>query len=173
MPKFIIALGTSSGQKIGYLKEVLQELGIEAELIANDVKSGISEQPMTSRETKRGSVNRAKEALMRNPRADFALGIEVGYHTNKEGKYEIFCWATVSDNAGDVVSKESHRFLLPKFHQEVLKNDLYLGDYVKDYFKTSSHPIVQHVAEMVRGRKPFITNAIKHALIFYISKKEF
>ncbi len=44
MPKFKIALGTSSEQKIGYLKEVLEELGIEAELIVNDVKSGISEQ---------------------------------------------------------------------------------------------------------------------------------
>lgn len=173
MPKFKIALGTSSEQKIGYLEEVLRELGVEAELIPNDVKSGISEQPMTARETKRGSINRAKEALMKNPEVDFALGIEVGYHANKEGKYEMFCSATILDNDGNMVSKESHRFLLPKFHQDVLNKNLYLSDYVEDYFKTSNHPIVQHVGEIVRGRKPFITSAIKNAFIFYINKDDF
>ena len=116
MKKFKIAVGTKHEEKISYLKEVLAELGIKAEIISNSVKSGASDQPLTSDETKLGSVNRATEALAKNLGADFSIGIEVGYHANKEGKYEMFCWATILDKSGYSVSKGSHKFLLPKFY---------------------------------------------------------
>ena len=58
-----IAFGGTSEQKIGYLKEVLEELNIKAEIIPVKVESGITEQPMTSEETKTGSLNRAINAL--------------------------------------------------------------------------------------------------------------
>lgn len=168
-----IAIGTTSEQKIGYVKEALSKLGVKAEILGAEVKSGVSEQPLTSEETKKGSINRAKEALGKNPNADFSLGIEVGYHLNSDGKYEIFCWASIADREGNIVSKESHRFLLPKFYQKVLSEKKHVHEHLKDYFKTDSDPVVRYIAEMLRGRKPFIKNAVEQALISYLRKEDF
>jgi len=79
MKKLTIAVGTTSLQKISYLKEVLKELKIKSIIKSVEVKSEVSNQPITSSETKTGSINRAKNALRKIENVDFALGIEVGY----------------------------------------------------------------------------------------------
>lgn len=168
-----IAVGTTYDQKINYLKEVLTELGLEANIIATKVESGVADQPMTSLETKRGSINRAKEALRKNPEADFAIGIEVGYDLNEDKNYEMFCWASIVNKEDNIISHMSQRFLLPKFHQEVLKKNLYLGDYVREYLKISTDNLTKYVGEIIQWRKPFITTAIKYALIRYLKREEF
>lgn len=173
MKKIKLAVGTASKQKIGYLKDILNKLAIDWDVVATEVVSGVSDQPMTSDETLRGSINRAKEALDKNPEADLSIGIEVGYHPDKSNKYEIFCWATVLDRNGVIISKESHRFLLPKFHQEILNRNLRISDYLSKYFETGEDAVTQYLAEMIRGRKPFIDSAIEQALILYLKKEDF
>ncbi|MCL5091004.1 MAG: inosine/xanthosine triphosphatase, partial [Patescibacteria group bacterium] len=77
-----IVLATTSKTKRECLEEVLKELQIEAEIFVEEVESGVSPQPMTSKETKKGSLNRAKKAIKLQPEVDFSLGVEVGYHPN-------------------------------------------------------------------------------------------
>ncbi|MDE2099919.1 MAG: DUF84 family protein [Patescibacteria group bacterium] len=168
-----IAVGTTSEQKIGYLKEVLALIGIDAEIVPAEVKSGVSEQPMTSEETKTGSINRSRRALECVPDADMAIGVEVGYHPREESGHDILCWATIIDREGNAVSRESHRFQLPKFHQKVLDDGQYLGEHVDKYFNAGDDPVTQYVAWILKGRKPFITQAVEEALIFYFHGKEF
>jgi len=168
-----IALGSVYKQKIDYLKEVLNELGLKASIIPVEVKSGISSQPLTSKETKQGSINRAKEALKKINEAHCGLGIEVGYQKNSSNKYEILCWVTIIDKEGNQISSQSHRFLLPKFHQDILKKKKYLGNYVRDYLKTSNEKIIQEIGIIIRDRKPFIVNALYNALLRYLKHEEF
>ena len=174
MQKFKISIGTTSEQKIGYLKEVLENLKIKAKLIPVQAKSGVSDQPKTTEETESGSINRAKEAFDNNKEADFAIGIEVGYHKEKNG-YEMFCWVTIIDKNGYQISSQSHKFLLPKYFQELLEKDVQLCDnldgYLKDGERNSSFK--EHVDDIVRYRKPFIENALKNALIRYLNKEDF
>ena len=82
-----IAVGTTSKQKIQFLEEVLRELGQVYSWESFDVMSGVSDQPISSKETKRGSLNRAKTALTLCNEADYSIGIEVGYHPNKKGDF--------------------------------------------------------------------------------------
>ncbi len=119
MQTFKIALGTTSEPKIKYLREVLKELKVKAEIVAVDVKSGVAEQPKTTEETEKGSINRAIGASKKVKEADFAIGIEVGYHKNKNGGYEMFCQVAIIDKNGYQISSQSHKFLLPKYYQEV------------------------------------------------------
>ena len=72
MEKFRVAVETTSDPKIKYLREVLDGLKVMAKLVSVDVKSGVSEQPITSEETKQGSTNRAKGAFEMEKDADFA-----------------------------------------------------------------------------------------------------
>jgi len=85
-----IAAGTTSNQKISYLKEILNEFEVEYEIIPNEVESGVDSQPMTSYETKQGSINRAQRALNNSNEADFGIGIEAGYILDND-RYSIFC----------------------------------------------------------------------------------
>lgn len=163
-----IAVGTTSEQKLGYLKELLEELQIEADTFPLEVASEISEQPKTSSETKRGSVNRAKNALSKHQDADVALGIEVGYHPNRNGDYKIFCWATIIDKHGRQISTRSHSMLLPQFHQKHLKEDRYLGDYVRQYLIENPDPIAQEFGMIIRNRKPFIQTSVRLVLFEYL-----
>lgn len=163
-----IALGTTYPQKIEYLKEALAEIGIKADILPTKVESGVSDQPLTEGETSRGSINRASEALRNNPNADFGIGIEVGYHPNKEGNFEMFCCTSILDKNNFIQTCFSSRFLLPDFHQKILKSGKYLGEYVRNYKKGINKPVVNYVRELIRGRKPLIIEATRNTILTYL-----
>ncbi len=163
-----IAVGTTSEQKIGYLKEVLDDIGIKAEIFPVDVKSEVSDQPITEEETQIGSSNRAKLAFEKTKDADFGIGIEVGYHKNKNEDYEMFCCASIFGKGESISNCFSTRFLLPDFHQEILKGNKYLGEYVREYKKEIDEPVVNYIREMVRGRKPLIIEATRNVLLQFL-----
>jgi len=173
MKKLTIAVGTTSLQKIGYLKEVLKELDIKSIIKPVEVKSEISTQPITSNETKEGSLNRAKNALKQIKNADFALGIEVGYHRYFKNKYQMFCWVTVIDKHEHKISNQSHRFLLPEYHQKILSSGKCLGNNLGNYSRKRKDTIVTHIDNIIRYRKPFIISALKNSIIQYIKKEDF
>jgi len=150
-----IAVGTVSKQKIRYLKDK------------------VSEQPKTTKETRLGSKNRARAALDKNPEADFAIGIEIGYYQNKTGKYEMFCCTSIIDQHRFFETCSSSKFLLPKFHQDILKADKYLGKYVKEYKKDADRPTTNYIRELITDRKPLIIEATRNALLRYLNKGDF
>lgn len=173
MKKIIIAVGTTSPQKIGYLKEVLREIRIKSIIKSVEVKSKVSEQPLTVKETKTGSINRAKHALKEIKDADFALGIEVGYHKYLKNKYEIFCFVTIIDKDGYKISGQSYRFLLPKYHQNILIKNKYLGHNLDGYARKTKNPVHSYIDTMLRYRKPFITSALKDVLVRYLRREDY
>ncbi|KKP32746.1 MAG: hypothetical protein A2561_05370 [Candidatus Staskawiczbacteria bacterium RIFOXYD1_FULL_32_13] len=174
MQKIKIAIGTTSESKIKYLKEVLKELKVKADLISVGVKSGVPEQPKTTQETEKGSINRAVEAFEKVKDVDFAMGIEVGYHKEQNG-YEMFCWVTIIDKNGYQISNQSHKFLLPKYYQDVLEKDFYVNEHLDGFIKNKKKVLYakKQIDDIVRYRKPFIENALKHILIRYLNKEDF
>jgi len=165
-----IALGTTSEGKRKYLEEVLEELQTPIEIESIDVNSGISEQPLSNLETKRGSIHRARKAIKKSHSADFGLGIEIGYHPDENGDFEMFCWASIVDRSGKALSAQSHKIRLPAFHQQVLKEKKYLGDHVCKFIAENSDSVSQHIGIIIRDRKPFIQTAVKSVLIYYLQK---
>jgi len=162
-----IAVGTISEQKLGYLKEILDELNIEAILAPISVPSNVSDQPISHDETKRVSINRAKNALAEISDADASLGIEVGYHPNSNGDYKMLCWATITDKAGRLVSTSSHELLLPRFYQQVIKDEKDMCDSIVQYMDENPDYLSQKLGLIIRYRKPFIQMSIRLALFEY------
>lgn len=167
-----IAVGTTSETKLACLQEVLAAIGLKAKVISLEVKSGVADQPISEAETQKGSVNRAKAALKAKPEADFGLGIEVGYHPNQQGNYEMFCCAAIVGQNSFTQACLSSRFFLPAFHQQVLKEGKYLGEYVRQYQEGVDEPVVNYVRELVRGRKPLIVEATRNALLTYLEQNK-
>lgn len=168
--KHKIAVGTESEQKIGYLKEVLDNIGLEYELYPTKVNSQIEEQPLSSEVTKRGSLNRARNALSNKKGVDFAIGIEVGYE-KKDGKYEMLAWVSIVDQDNQV-SYKSHDMILPEFHQGVLREGKYLSDHVREYHPEETDKAKTILRNIIIYRKPFIENALRHALLIYLAKED-
>jgi len=85
-----IAVGTTSSQKIKYLREVLDETELSYDIVPVEAESGVASQPMSSSETKNGSINRARVSLETVYDADFGIGVEAGYEL-EDSRYSIFC----------------------------------------------------------------------------------
>jgi len=166
-----IAVGTTSKQKLGYLKEILDELNIEAELIAQEVASEISEQPIDIIETKSGSINLARNAFDKCDDADLAMGIEVGYHPNESGDFEILCWATLIDKNGETISMISDKFLMPEFYQQILRDGRYMCDHMRQFITNASTDEDRALGEMLDSRKPFIQGAARNVLSDYLARR--
>ncbi|OGD78688.1 hypothetical protein A2368_02130 [Candidatus Collierbacteria bacterium RIFOXYB1_FULL_49_13] len=166
----IIAAGTTSTQKLDFLEETIQEIGLQAKIIPIEVTSGVSDQPLSATETRAGSINRAQNSLTAQPMADLGLGIEVGYSLNKQGKYRIFCCVSIVDRHHRSVSCCSSFFLLPDFHQEIIKSGKHLGDHVRDYKKNTDHPVVNYTRDFIIHRKQIITEATRNALLQYFCR---
>ncbi|MFQ5616647.1 MAG: inosine/xanthosine triphosphatase, partial [Anaerolineales bacterium] len=58
------------------------------------VPSGVGEQPMSDAETRRGAVNRARNAQSAHPGADFWVGIEGGVEDTPDGM-TAFAWVVI------------------------------------------------------------------------------
>lgn len=149
-----IALGTTSKNKIRLLSEVFNELALEVDFEPYVISSGVADQPLTSEETKLGSINRAIGALESSEGADYGLGLEVGYQQNQKGDYTFFCWATIIDSRGKQVSMSSEEFVLPEFHQQALKSGKYLIDYARDMSE-------EDAALIAKYREAVIKSAVK------------
>jgi len=67
----------------------------------------------------------------------------------------------------------SHKFLLPRFYQEVLNKKEEMHKHVDSYYKIDSHPATQFLAKMIDERKPFITEAVRSVILRYLKREEF
>ena len=148
----------------------MADLRIVADIETVEVKSEVADQPISEQETKQGSINRAKKALEQLPEADLALGIEVGYCLNQQENYEMFCWTSLIDKKGRQISAQSQKLLLPSFHQKILKEGKYLGEYVRQYLLENPDYLSQYIGIIIRDRKPFIKTATELALLNYLAK---
>jgi non-canonical (house-cleaning) NTP pyrophosphatase len=175
MEKLRIAVGTTSEYKLGFLKEVLREIKIEenVELFPFKAQSKVSDQPTTEKEVKKGSINRARAALKNIKEAEIGLGIEAGYHRNKEGKYEMFCFASIVNKNKLTISCVSHKFPLTKFHQDKIESGVQLCEHVEAYYKDTNHPVKKYLGIMFDTRELFLKDALRQVLLRYIMRGEF
>jgi inosine/xanthosine triphosphatase len=91
-----------------------------------NVPSGVSDQPMTERETRAGAAQRAANARAHTPDADYWVGIEGGI-SDDNGEMLAFAWVVVlsGERAG---SSRSATFQLPQEVARLVRGGLELGD---------------------------------------------
>jgi inosine/xanthosine triphosphatase len=88
-----IGVGSGNPVKLAAAERAFEAAGIEAEVAAVDVDSGVGDQPISDEETIRGARARARRAL---PGADLGIGLEGGVADRPDGCYLIM-WAAATD----------------------------------------------------------------------------
>lgn len=84
--------------------------------------SGVSDQPMTDKETLQGAVNRVQHLREHNPGADFYVGIEGGVDY-VDSELVAFAWVVIEGQGLQGRSKSGHFFLPPEIKRLVEGGD--------------------------------------------------
>lgn len=100
-----------------------------------EVESGVSEQPMSDEETRRGARNRASNARDAHPTADYWVGLEGGVATIDE-TLTAFAWMSILDAHGRFGEARTVTLPLPHRIQSLINEGLELGDANDAVFKT-------------------------------------
>ncbi len=96
------------------------------------VSSGVAEQPLSNEETLRGALNRARNARLAFPEADYWVGIEGGVEETPAGM-EAFGWAVACSPKMESQAR-SASFPLPPTVARRIKNGGELGPIMDELF---------------------------------------
>lgn len=131
-----------------------------------NVPSGVSDQPMGDDETKRGAINRAKNAFAEYAKAneganpDYGIGLEGGVVLNSDNDLECMAWMAVYNGSTVGVAKTS-TFVLPAAIRDlVVKEGLELGIADDKVFGTSN-------SKQSLGAVGLLTNSIIDRAAYY------
>ena len=159
----IIALGSTSQEKISYLKKVFSQKKIKTEVFPVAVESGVPDQPIGEEVIIKGAKNRALQALRKISEAEIGVGMEGGL-VRKKGNFYLFC-------AVAIVSREEKFFLgvskeLP-LPQEVfwqIKQKGKFGIVIRNYASKKGKD--EDIEELISREKSF-SQALQQALDQY------
>ena len=90
------------------------------------VSSGVSDQPMSDRDTRLGAVNRVRQGKKAMPNADFWVGVEGGCDWI-DGQMVAFAWVVVHSQCRQG-SARTALFQLPPLVQSLIEKGMELGD---------------------------------------------
>lgn len=137
-----VFVGTTNPAKLQAVQLVLNELSAaQIQVQGFSVPSGVAAQPMTDRETQRGSANRAKtvlklaraQKLLKKSVTNLCIGLEGGVFPR--GK-ELWCtvWVTLLDaaDATNLIQVNGLRFKLPPEIADPIKTGTEMGAAVGD-----------------------------------------
>lgn len=91
------------------------------------VASGVSEQPSSDAETYQGALNRAINARLHTPDADFWVGLEGGIEA-KETEMESYAWIVVASKDDRIGKAKTGAFFLPSKVVELIREGKELGE---------------------------------------------
>lgn len=132
----IIAIGTKNKAKVGAVQKAVQP-HIENTIFESiDVASGVSEQPFSNEETRRGAINRAK-ATLQLTNADIGFGLEGGVY-DLDGVMYCCNWGALATRTGEVFSCAGATFVLPEVIAQRLRLGEELGPVMDDFTNTEN-----------------------------------
>lgn len=110
----IVAVGTENHLKVNAVKLAAEQLFGEVEVYGLNVPSGVSSQPRTDAETKKGARLRAERVLKAVPEASIGIGVEGGVHPTRHGLMSTVWVCVVDRDDGGHWYSNGLRHYLPK-----------------------------------------------------------
>lgn len=110
--------------------------GMRMDLQSVSVSSEVSEQPGSNEETLRGAINRAENAAMKFPEADYWVGVEGGIEEMGE---EMIAFAWIVVKSGNRIGKgRTGTFFLPPAVAGLVRKGIELGEADDIVFRRSN-----------------------------------
>lgn len=133
-----VFVGSTNPVKINAVTIAISEEFPEAKVIGLEVKSGVSSQPRSDEETRKGAINRAQAALdtapleLRNSDKNSILGVglEGGVFEDESGELWSTVWVCVVDSDGNHYESCGARFKIPQLIAKPIKDGGEMGPVV-------------------------------------------
>lgn len=109
--------------------------GRDIQLIPISVESGVSDQPMSDRETRQGARNRVKKSRLELVDADFWVGLEGGLDLFDD-QLMAFAWMVIANRENRISETRSATLPLPPEIQELVSGGMELGEANDQVFST-------------------------------------
>lgn len=109
----------------------------EIEFVQASIDSGVSDQPMSNEETKRGALNRATNAKLSVPDADYWVGQEGGLIDEGDCLRSV-PWMCIINKAGKISTEHAASFTILPEIEKLVRDGMELSDASDIYFKTES-----------------------------------
>ena len=159
-----LIIGSKNPTKIKAVETVFPSY----EVIAKDMPSYVSAQPMSDEETRQGAINRARQSMESMPGA-IGIGLEGGImYVNDQ---LCLCnWGSLVTENGDVYTASGARIPLPEAFRTQLEDGTELGQVMEQYAKkqnvkqkegaigiftnelVSRQEMFAHVVKLLRGQ---------------------
>lgn len=172
--KKLVIVGSKNPVKISCTEAAFHQAFEGSFLVEGlNISSGVSEQPYGDEETYEGAFNRANNAKLVFPEADYWVGIEGGVDL-VEGEMHAFAWVVVIDKEGKVGKAKTSTFFLPKAIVELVESGMELGEADDKVFqRINSKQENGAVGILTNGavdRKEYYQQAVVLALIPFLQR---
>jgi inosine/xanthosine triphosphatase len=170
-----VVIASHNPAKIRAVREAfsLQFPGEHIEYVPVSVESGVSDQPGSDEETRTGARNRALNAGLLIPEADFRVGLEGGIDTIDE--YLVaFAWMAIQGIDGKIGEARTVTLPLPPAVRVLVEQGMELGDANDRVFSTvnSKHQggAFGLLTNGLYTREAVYTEALVMALVPFVSR---
>lgn len=136
-----IAIGTTNKAKTQAVEFIVKKYFTQTMFTHIKAASEVSEQPMTTEETRLGAINRAKNA-MRETGADLSFGLEGGV-TEIDGIMYVCNWGALILADGSLITAAGAQIILPEEIAQEIRTGKELGPVMEAY--TQRRDIRQHI----------------------------
>lgn len=136
-----IAIGTTNKAKTQAVEFIVKKYFTQVMFTHIKAASEVSEQPMTTEETRLGAINRAKNA-MRETGADLSFGLEGGV-TEIDGIMYVCNWGALVLADGSLITAAGAQIILPEEIAQEIRTGKELGPVMEAY--TQRRDIRQHI----------------------------
>tara|TARA_B110000263_G_C15278322_1_gene496978 strand:+ start:1199 stop:1738 length:540 start_codon:yes stop_codon:yes gene_type:complete len=159
-----VLVGSKNPTKINAVKKAFNAIFTKKQFIVKgkSVPSGVSDQPMSEEETKKGALNRLCY-LEKKYSANFYVGIEGGVDYD-EGTMVAFAWVYTSNKLLFGKGKTS-LFQIPKEIQNLIESGVELGEADDIVFKRKNSKNKDGAVGILTNKNITRTNYYKNAVI--------
>lgn len=133
-----VVIGSKNPVKINAVSNALAAYFPQHQILATgiDAPSGVTEQPMTSKETRDGAVNRLRYCQSQYPEADFCAAIEGGVDNFEDGA-ATFAYLVVATPQQMSVGRSAN-MPIPSSVYDALTKGAELGPLMDEIFNTTN-----------------------------------
>lgn len=158
-----VVVGSKNKDKVKIVEDALKNLHLDVDIDSVEVDSGIADQPLDREITKKGAINRAKNARKSKPEADFWIGLEGGLHEYDE-EYHLVTLACLIDKEGNQYIDEGEEIHLPEEVSKRAKKGEWFGDVIREYSKNNE------IDENLITRLAPFTRAVQSSYVEYLKQ---
>mmetsp|Transcript_22051 Transcript_22051/g.43821 ORF Transcript_22051/g.43821 Transcript_22051/m.43821 type:complete len:240 (+) Transcript_22051:1-720(+) len=171
-----VVVGSTNPVKINSVEQAFKQMFPHAAVVVEgvNVPSGVSDQPMSEKETKTGATNRALHAADSISRTDpdfdaqYAVGLEGGIQSAWEGSplFDCFAWMAVCDIKKSLTfHARTASFTLPLQICQLVSEGMELGEADDEIFKRVNSKQSDGTVGILSHGNIDRTQYYKHALI--------